>query len=109
MCTKKQDRKVRLGTAGELPIGVNETTEGFYRVRVFYQGKDRGIGTFQTLEAATLANEIARNMLKKSKFLQLSTEDSERNFKIAKEAALAGVPANEISKKLKQGVRITHH
>ena len=91
MCTNKQDRKVevRLGTAGELPRGVNETTEGFYRVRVFYQGKERNIGTFETLESATLANEIARNMLKKSKGLQLSTEDSERNFKIAKEAALA--------------------
>ena len=63
------------------------------------------------MDQATLANEIARSMLKKDKGLQLSTEDSERNFKIAKEAALASVPARKPAlaskKKLKQGVRIT--
>ena len=85
MCTNKR----------ELPRGVYETTAGNYQVRVDYRGSKRGIGTFQTLESATLANETARNMLKKDKGLQLSAEECERNFKLAKEAALAVVPNDE--------------
>ena len=82
-----------------LPIGVHETTAGNYHVKVWYQGKDRSIGTFQTLEQATLANRIAWGMLKKDKGLQLSSEECERNFKLAKETALADVPdTSKVSK-----------
>ena len=84
----------RLGPSS-LPQGVSETS-GKWRVRVFYQSSQRDIGTFQTLEQATLANEIARSMIKKDRNLQLSAEDCERNFKLAKEAALASVPNNEM-------------
>jgi len=74
-----------------LPRGVSKQEAGNYRVIIWYQGKDRSIGTFQTLEQATLANEIARGVLKKDKGLKLSAEESERNFKLAKEAALKKV------------------
>jgi len=77
----------------KLPLGVYETTAGSWRVRVYYQGKERCIGTFPTLEKAALANEIARGELKKDKRLQLSVEECERNIKLAKEAALASIAA----------------
>jgi len=73
----------------ELPQGVYETPNSTWQVRVFYQGSNRNIGTFPILEQATLANETARNMLKKDRGLQLSTEEYEQNFKQAKEAAWA--------------------
>ena len=47
-----------------------------------YAWTERCIGTF-----STLANEIARDMLDKDYGLQLSYEECERNFKLAKEAA----------------------
>jgi len=75
----------------ELPQGVYETPNSTWQVRVFYQGSNRNIGTFPILEQATLANETARNMLKKDRGLQLSTEEYEQNFKQAKEAALTTV------------------
>jgi len=68
--------------------GVYELPSGSWRVMVYYQGSHRGIGTFQTLEQATLASEVARSMIKKDKGQQLSAEDCERNFKLAKEAAV---------------------
>ena len=79
-----------------LPQGVYETPAGGYQVVVYYQGSNRNIGRFKSLERATLANEIARNMLKKDKGLQLSAEECERNIKLAKEAALADVPDNDM-------------
>ena len=68
------------------------TSAGNYQVLIYYQGTQRYIGTFQTLEQATTANDIARGMLEKDKGLRLSSEECERNVKLAKEAALADVP-----------------
>ena len=69
------------------PKGVYETTAGNYQVRLYYQSSLQYIGTFQTLKQATLAHEIAWSMLKKDEGLQLTTEECERNIKLAKEAA----------------------
>lgn len=89
---KKAKRPKKSKKSSSLPPGVHETSVGNYHVQVYYQGSNRSIGTFQSLESATLANEIARNMLKKVKGLQLSFEECEQNVKLAKEAALADVP-----------------
>ena len=89
---KKAKRPKKSKKSSSLPPGVHETSVGNYHVQVYYQGSNRSIGTFQSLESATLANEIARNMLKKDKGLQLSFEECEQNVKLAKEAALADVP-----------------
>jgi len=70
---------------------VRETESGTWQVQTYYQGSSRKIGTFQTLEQATTANEIARSMLKKDKGLQLSAEECQQNIKLAKEAALTTV------------------
>jgi len=79
--------------------GVYELPSGSWRVMVYYQGSHRGIGTFQTLEQATLASEVARSMIKKDKGQQLSAEDCERNFKLAKEAAVnTAMPDQKASK-----------
>ena len=69
------------------PKGVYETRAGNYQVQVYYQSSLQYIGTFQTLEQATLAHEIAWSMLKKDKGLHLSAKECERNIKLAKEAA----------------------
>ena len=87
----KQDES-EISSTNSLPNGVYETPNGTWQVRVWYQGRQPCIGTFQTLEQATLANEIARGMLNKDKGLQLSAEECERNFKLAKEVTLADVP-----------------
>ena len=72
----------------KLPKGVYETPLGNYQVQVYYQGRSRCIGSFQTLEQATLASEIVRSMLEKDKGMHLSAKECERNIKLAKEAAL---------------------
>jgi len=95
-----QKRRVKLRReqrdSTSLPKGVYETTSGTYLVKIFYQGSNNHIGVFETLELATLANETtARDMLKKDKGLQVSAEDRERNFKLAKEAALAVAVPNQ--------------
>ena len=67
-----------------LPKGVScIVASGKYRVRVSYAWTERCIGTFSTLEQATLANG---DMLDKNNGLQLSDEECERNFKLAKAA-----------------------
>lgn len=83
------DESKKSPTARALPQGVCETPNGTWRVQVYYQSCLQYIGTFQTLEQATLANEIARGMLKKDKGLRLSPEECEQNVKQAKEAASA--------------------
>lgn len=83
------DESKKSPTARALPQGVCETPNGTWRVQVYYQSCLQYIGTFQTLEQATLANEIARGMLKKDKGLRLSPEECEQNVKLAKEAASA--------------------
>jgi len=71
----------------KLPKGVYETPSGNLQVRVWYQSSQRSIGTFQSLESATLTSEIVRSMFEKDKGLHLSAKECERNIKLAKEAA----------------------
>jgi len=95
LTTAMPDRKEKL------PKGVRATTVGKYQVAVWYQGRNSAIGTFQNLEQATLASEVVHNMLEKDKGLQLSTEECERNFKQAKEAALKGSGKKVMRKKVR--------
>jgi len=100
--TDKPGNESKTSVAYKLPQGVYETPNGTWQVRVWYQSSQRTIGTFPTLELATLANEIARNMLKKDKGLQLSAEEYERSFEQAKEAALTtAMPDFKSSKRVK--------
>jgi len=83
--------------SNSLPPGVHETSVGNYHVQVYYQGSNRSIGTFQTVEQACLASDIAQNMLEKDEALKLSAEECEQNFKLAKEAAWKEVEDGSIS------------
>ena len=56
-------------------------------VRVRYHGKNLHIGTFPTLEQATLANKVARGILQATKDSILTDEQIDQNVKLAKEAA----------------------
>ena len=85
----KRQNIYKKGSTNSLPNGVYENSSGNYQVRLWYQGSNHSIGTFQTLEQATLSNKIARNIFKKDKWLRLSPEECERNIKLAKEAAMA--------------------
>jgi len=98
------DSEIRIAQKRKLPKGVHELLSGNWQVLVYHQGRQRSIGTFQTLEQATLAREIARNMIEKDKGLQLSPEECERNFKLAKEAAWADSSDDKLQKKAKQTV-----
>lgn len=102
---KRGRGRPRKGKGSKLPQGVSETF-GKYKVEIYYQGRQRYIGIFLTLEQATLANEIARNMIEKDKGLQLSAEECERNLKLAKEAAFTTAMPDR-KKKLPKGVRET--
>ena len=92
----KRQNIYKKGSTNSLPNGVYENSSGNYQVRLWYQGSNHSIGTFQTLEQATLSNKIARNIFKKDKWLRLSPEECERNIKLAKEAAMADAPDNEM-------------
>ena len=80
---------MRIAQRRNLPTGVYELPSGSWQVQVRYQGKQRYIGKFPTLEQATLANGIAQSMFKKDEGLELSAEECQRNIKLAKEAATA--------------------
>lgn len=60
-------------------------------VRVYYQGKHRGMGTYKTKEEAVLANQVARNCIAATKDSVLSIEESAEIAKLAKEAARKAV------------------
>jgi len=81
-------------TTVSLPMGVRHMPSGNYEVGIVYQGKRRSIGTFNTLDDAVLANEVARGMLK-AESGQLSAEQAARNVQSAKDAIKAsGVVTN---------------
>ena len=61
------------------------------KISFLYHGKQPTIGTFPTLEQATLANKVAREMLQSTKDSALTEVQIEQNVKLAKEAASKAV------------------
>ena len=62
-----------------------------------YQGRSRYIGMFNNLDDATLANQIARDMLPRSEGIELPQEEIKSNIQRAKDAvtmALSGICSN---------------
>ena len=64
-------------------------------VKVYYQGSTKHLGVFETLEQATLANEIARSMFKKSTSSVLLNE---QEIEAIKRAAVKGVSEMNMEK-----------
>lgn len=66
---------------------------------MYYAGKSRYIGVFDSKEKASLAYEIAREVLKTDKDDQgpSNAEETERDVNLARKAAFTGV--NELSEK----------
>lgn len=66
---------------------------------MYYAGKSRYIGVFDSKEKASLAYEIAREVLKTDKDDQgpSNAEETERDVNLARKAAFTGV--NELSDK----------
>ena len=67
---------------------------------MYYAGKSRYIGVFDSKEKASLAYEIAREVLKTDKDGNgpiNNAEETERDVSLARKAAFAGV--NELSEK----------
>jgi hypothetical protein len=66
---------------------------------LYYAGKSRYIGVFDSKEKASLAYEIAREVLKTDKDDQgpSNAEETERDVNLARKAAFTGV--NELSDK----------
>lgn len=75
--------------------GVTIRTSGKWQAQLYYAGKSRYIGVFDTREKAALAYEIAREKLKTDKpASQQSAEsikETEANVNAARKAAFAGV------------------
>lgn len=78
-----------------IPAGMTERGNGNWQVRVFFQGSYRCIGTFPTFEQATLADEIARSMFKKS---TSSVPLNEQEIEAIKRTALKGVSEMNMEK-----------
>ncbi len=65
---------------------------------LFYQGRSRYIGIFNTLDDAVLANQIARDTLPKLEGVELPQEEIKLNIQRAKDAvaiALSGIGSND--------------
>ena len=62
------------------------------QAQLYYAGKSRYIGVFDSREKAALAYEIAREVLKTDKGNEPTTpEEMEKNVNLARKAAFAGV------------------
>ena len=57
------------------------------KVECGYQGKNRGFGTYDTLEQAVFINEFIRGTLQATKNADLTDEEIRKNIKLAKEGA----------------------
>lgn len=73
--------------------GVTMRPSGKWQAQLYYSGKSRYIGVFDSKEKASLAYEIAREVLKTDKGEEgpLNAEETDRNVTLAREAAVAGV------------------
>ena len=63
------------------------------QAQLYYAGKSRYIGVFDSKEKASLAYEIAREVLKtdKEEHGPANAEETERNVCLARKAAFAGI------------------
>ena len=57
------------------------------KVECRYKGKNRGFGTYDTLEQAVFINEFIRGTLQATKNADLTDEEIRENIKLAKEGA----------------------
>ena len=66
------------------------------QAQLYYSGKSRYIGVFDSKEKASLAYEIVREVLKTDKGGEgpKSAEEADRNVVLARKAAFAGIDAH---------------
>ena len=60
---------------------------GMQKVECRYKGKNRGFGTYDTLEQAVFINEFVRGTLQATKNVDLTDEEIREKIKLAKEGA----------------------
>ena len=78
--------------------GVTMRPSGKWQAQLYYAGKSRYIGVFDSREKAALAYEIAREVLKTEKGLEpTSAEETDRNVTLARKAAFAGVNESNLT------------
>ena len=89
----KNDKAAALASA--ILRGVTMRPSGKWQAQLYYAGKSRYIGVFDTREKAALAYEIAREKLKTDKSPSeqgaLSVKETEAHVNAARKAAFAGV------------------
>lgn len=73
--------------------GVTARPSGKWQAQLYFSGKSRYLGVYGSKEQASLAYEIAREVLKadQPQKFPASAEDVDRNFALARKAAEAGV------------------
>ncbi|KAL3777263.1 hypothetical protein ACHAW5_005412 [Stephanodiscus triporus] len=73
--------------------GVTQRPSKKWQAQLYYAGKSRYIGVFDSKEKASLAYEIAREVLKtdKDEHGPSNAEETERNVCLARKAAFAGI------------------
>lgn len=73
--------------------GVTMRPSKKWQAQLYYSGKSRYIGVFDSKEKASLAYEIAREVLKTDKGEErpANPEETDRNVTLARKAAFAGV------------------
>lgn len=98
----KLDKAAALAAA--IMRGVTMRPSGKWQSQLYYAGKSRYIGVFDTREKAALAYEIAREQLKTDRPIEagsISLKETEANVNAARQAAFDGV--NEADSKLGGG------
>ncbi|KAL7552254.1 hypothetical protein ACHAWF_015482, partial [Thalassiosira exigua] len=73
--------------------GVTQRPSGKWQAQLYYAGKSRYIGVFDSKEKASLAYEIAREVLKTDREGEgpANAEETDRNVALARKAAFSGV------------------
>mmetsp|Transcript_20588 Transcript_20588/g.31385 ORF Transcript_20588/g.31385 Transcript_20588/m.31385 type:complete len:860 (+) Transcript_20588:245-2824(+) len=79
---------------GALPRGVTMRPSGKWQAQLYYAGKSRYIGVFDSREKACLAYEISREVLKTDKGEDPKPSEIDANINLARKAAFAGVGKN---------------
>mmetsp|Transcript_28900 Transcript_28900/g.43644 ORF Transcript_28900/g.43644 Transcript_28900/m.43644 type:complete len:394 (-) Transcript_28900:109-1290(-) len=85
----KNDRAAAIAAA--IGRGVTMRPSGKWQAQLYYAGQSRYIGVFDSREKATLAYEIAREMLKGGDAPKAPGPGAERAVEMARKAAFAGV------------------
>lgn len=85
----EKDKKLAAATLR----GVTMRPSGKWQAQLYYAGKSRYIGVFDSKEKASLAYEVAREVLKSEKDGDgpANAEETDRNVALARKAAFAGV------------------